>query len=132
MMGGGGGGGGATAGGVGGAGGLLGGVHGLAGPSGLAAHAQCMDARRHELAQRMAAMADEGGGVAARQDALLASQRYVQRSLRTALVACNADEEWRSGVERPLRPPEELMWSEMVTNVGGLTSALRSAIAANH
>ena len=56
---------------------------------------------------------------------------HVQQHMREALSACRAEEAERRGVERPLRPPEEVLWGELVSNVTGLTSTLREAIAAN-
>ena len=90
-----------------------------------------MDTRTMQLTHAMGAMAQESGGVEARREALLASQRHVQQHMREALSACRAEEAERRGVERPLRPPEEVLWGELVSNVTGLTSTLREAIAAN-
>ena len=52
-----------------------------------------------------------------RRDALLVSQQHVGGAMKHALAAHRGDgahESVRRGTERPLRPPEEVLWAEMV------------------
>ena len=52
-----------------------------------------------------------------RRDAHLVSQQHVGGAMKHALAAHRGDGEHeaaRRGTERPLRPPEEVLWAEMV------------------